>query len=86
MAPHLGIGRYFNFTLDDWNNAALASLGVTLEQLKKDGVIDLGGKWKPVSPNSRPLAATGIRFSHVAGPESPGSAGVGGAACDAGQE
>ncbi len=50
IAPHLGIGRYFNFTLDDWNNAALASLGVTLEQLKKDGVIDLGGKWKPGEP------------------------------------
>jgi len=50
MAPHLGIGKYFNFTLDDWNNAALASLGVTLEQLKKEGVIDLGGNWKPGDP------------------------------------
>ncbi|MGO9566577.1 MAG: molybdopterin-dependent oxidoreductase [Desulfomonilaceae bacterium] len=50
MAPHLGIGQYFDFTLDDWNRAALAHLGVTLEQLKKEGVIDLGGKWKPGEP------------------------------------
>ena len=87
MAPHLGIGKYFNFTLDDWNNAALESLGVTLEQLKKEGVIDLGGKWKPGEPKIRdPQRQAGIRFIHDAGPESSGGAGVGGAACDAGQE
>lgn len=51
LAPHLGIGEYFNFTLDDWNRAALAPLGVTLEQLKKEGVIDLGGEWKPGEPH-----------------------------------
>ncbi len=50
MAPDLGIGQYFKFTLEDWNNAALAPSGVTLKQLKKEGVIDLGGKWKPGDP------------------------------------
>ena len=51
LAPHLGIGKYFNFTLEDWNRAALAPLGVTLEDLKKEGVIDLGHEWKPGEPH-----------------------------------
>jgi thiosulfate reductase / polysulfide reductase chain A len=50
MAPHLGIGQYFNFTLDEWNAAALKPLGIGLDQLKKEGVIDLGGNWKPGEP------------------------------------
>ena len=50
LAPHLGIGEYFNFTLDEWNSAALKPLGATLDQLKKEGVIDLGGKWEPGEP------------------------------------
>ncbi len=50
MAPHLGIGKYFNFTLDEWNAAALKPLGIGLDQLKKEGVIDLGGDWKPGEP------------------------------------
>lgn len=50
LAPHLGIGEYFKFTLDEWNRAALAPLGVSLEQLKKEGVIDLGDQWKPGGP------------------------------------
>lgn len=51
MAPHLGIGNYFNFTLEDWNRAALEPLGVSLERLKKEGVVDLGGEWKPGEPH-----------------------------------
>jgi thiosulfate reductase/polysulfide reductase chain A len=50
MVPHLGIGEYFNFTLEDYNRAAVASLGITLEQLRKEGVIDLGGAWEPGEP------------------------------------
>jgi thiosulfate reductase / polysulfide reductase chain A len=50
MAPHLGIGDYFNFTMDQWNEAALKPLGVTLDQLRKEGVIDVGGEWKPGEP------------------------------------
>jgi thiosulfate reductase/polysulfide reductase chain A len=51
LAPHLGIGDYFNFTLEQWNRAALEPLGVSLEQLKKEGVIDLGHEWKPGEPH-----------------------------------
>jgi thiosulfate reductase/polysulfide reductase chain A len=51
MAPHLGIGEYFNFTLEEYVRAQLAPLGVTLEDLKKKGVIDLGGEWKPGEPH-----------------------------------
>ncbi|MCX5861505.1 MAG: molybdopterin-dependent oxidoreductase [Deltaproteobacteria bacterium] len=50
MAPHLGIGQYFNFTLEEYNRASLAPLGVTLERLNKEGVIDLGGEWRPGEP------------------------------------
>ncbi len=50
LAQHLGIGEYFNWTLEDYNQASLAPLGVTLERLKKEGVVDLGGKWKPGEP------------------------------------
>ena len=51
LAKSLGIGDYFNFTLDEYNRAALAPLGVTLERLKMEGVIDLGGKWEPGPPH-----------------------------------
>jgi len=50
LAQSLGIGKYFNFTLEEYNRASLAPLGVTLEQLKKEGVIDLGDKWAPGEP------------------------------------
>jgi len=51
LAPHLGIAEYFNFSLDELNRAALKPLGVTLEQLKKEGVVDLGHEWKPGEPH-----------------------------------
>ena len=50
LSQHLGIGEYFNWTLEEYNQAALAPLGVTLDRLKKEGVIDLGGKWEPGEP------------------------------------
>ncbi len=50
MAPQLGIGKYFTFTLDEYNEALLAPLGVSLENLRKEGLIDLGGEWKPGEP------------------------------------
>ncbi len=50
LAPHLGIGEYFNFTLEEYNRASLEGLGVTLEDLKREGVIDLGGDWTPGEP------------------------------------
>jgi thiosulfate reductase/polysulfide reductase chain A len=53
MAPHLGIGEYFNFTLDEYNHASLKPLGITLEELKEKGVIDLGDRWKPGEPSFR---------------------------------
>lgn len=51
LAKHVGIGEYFNFTLDEYNEASLAPLGVSLDRLKKEGVIDLGGKWVPGEPH-----------------------------------
>jgi thiosulfate reductase / polysulfide reductase chain A len=51
LAQHLGIGQYFNWTLEDYNKASLAPLGVTLDRLKKEGVVDLGDKWEPGEPH-----------------------------------
>lgn len=50
LAQHLGIGEYFNWTLEEYNKASLAPLGISLERLKKEGVIDLGDKWEPGEP------------------------------------
>ena len=50
LAPHCGVGEYFNFTLEEYNRASLAPLNVSLEKLKKEGVVDLGGEWKPGEP------------------------------------
>lgn len=51
LAQHLDIGQYFTFTQEEWNRAALKPLGVSLEQLRKEGVIDLGGAWQPGEPH-----------------------------------
>ncbi len=51
MAPHLGVEKYFNFTLEQYNEAALAPYGVKLADLKKEGVIDLGEEWRPGEPH-----------------------------------
>ncbi len=51
MAKHLGIAEYFNFTIDELNAAGLKPLGVSLDRLKKEGVVDLGHEWKPGEPH-----------------------------------
>lgn len=50
LAPHLGVGQYFNFSLEELNRASLSPLGVSLEALRQAGVVDLGGEWKPGEP------------------------------------
>jgi len=46
LARHLGVGRYFNFNLNEANRLRLKPFGVTLEQLKKKGILFVGEKWK----------------------------------------
>lgn len=46
LAKHLGVGKYFNFNLEEANRLRLKPLGVTLEQLKEKGVLFVGEKWK----------------------------------------
>jgi thiosulfate reductase/polysulfide reductase chain A len=46
LARHLGVGRYFNFNLNEANRLRLKPFGVTLEQLKKKGVLFVGEKWR----------------------------------------
>jgi len=46
LAKHLGVGKYFNFDIEEANRLRLRSLEVTLENLKKKGVLFVGEKWK----------------------------------------
>jgi thiosulfate reductase/polysulfide reductase chain A len=46
LAKHLGIGKYFNFDLEEANRLRLQPLGVSLEELKKKGVLFVGKEWK----------------------------------------
>ncbi|MFZ5826675.1 MAG: molybdopterin-containing oxidoreductase family protein [Bacillota bacterium] len=42
LAEACGIGQYFDFTMDDYNNRLLAPTGWTVQQLKEQGVIKVG--------------------------------------------
>lgn len=46
LAKHLGVGKYFNFNIEEANRLRLKPLGVTLKQLKEKGVLFVGGDWK----------------------------------------
>lgn len=46
LAKHLGVGRYFHFDLEEANRLRLKPLGVTLEELKKKGILPVGEPWK----------------------------------------
>ena len=46
LARHLGVGRYFDFNIDEANRLRLHPFGVTLEELKKKGLLSVGEEWK----------------------------------------
>ena len=46
LARHLGVGRYFDFGIDEANRLRLHPFGVTLEELKKKGLLSVGEEWK----------------------------------------
>jgi len=46
LGKHLGVGKYFNFNVDEANRLRLKPFGVTLEELKKKGILSVGEKWK----------------------------------------
>jgi thiosulfate reductase/polysulfide reductase chain A len=46
LGRHLGVGKYFDFDIDEANRLRLNPLGVTLEDLKKRGVLFVGEKWR----------------------------------------
>ena len=47
LAEKAGVGRYFNFTLEELNRARLAPLGITLEEMREQGTINVA-----MAPNS----------------------------------
>ncbi len=46
LAHHLGIGRYFEFNLEEANQLRLKPLGGSLADLKEKGVLFVGEPWK----------------------------------------
>ncbi len=46
LARHLGVGKFFNFNIEEANRLRLKPLGVTLEQLKEKGILFVGEEWK----------------------------------------
>jgi thiosulfate reductase/polysulfide reductase chain A len=46
LAQHLGVGKYFSFDIDEANRLRLKPFGVSLEELKKKGVLFVGEEWK----------------------------------------
>ncbi|MBF0517130.1 MAG: molybdopterin-dependent oxidoreductase, partial [Nitrospirae bacterium] len=46
LSKGLGIGKYFNFTMDELNALRLKPFGITLDELKKEGVIEVGPHWE----------------------------------------
>ena len=46
LAHHLGVGRYFDFDLEEANQLRLKPLGVSLVDLKQKGVLFVGIPWK----------------------------------------
>jgi thiosulfate reductase/polysulfide reductase chain A len=46
LARHLGVGKYFNFDIEEANRLRLKPLGVALEELKKKGILFVGKEWK----------------------------------------
>jgi thiosulfate reductase/polysulfide reductase chain A len=47
LAQSAGVGQFFNFTLEDLNRARLAPLGITLEEMRERGTINV-----TTAPNS----------------------------------
>ena len=41
LAQACGVGRFFQFTAEDWAAAQLATVGVDIEDLKREGVMEL---------------------------------------------
>ncbi|MBM4349880.1 MAG: molybdopterin oxidoreductase [Deltaproteobacteria bacterium] len=46
LAKHLGVGKFFEFDLEEANRLRLQPFGVTLEELKKKGMLFVGEEWK----------------------------------------
>jgi thiosulfate reductase/polysulfide reductase chain A len=46
LAKHLGVAKYFNFTLDEANELRVKPLGTTLKDLKAKGIVPVGPHWK----------------------------------------
>ena len=45
LAKHLGVGKYFNFSLDEANELRLKPFGADLKDLKAKGLLEVGQPW-----------------------------------------
>jgi thiosulfate reductase/polysulfide reductase chain A len=66
LARRMGIGQYFNFTLDELNAAQLKPLNITLDEMKKKGSITLDAQ--PPAPGMPKLttASGKVEFASAA--------------------
>ena len=59
LSKRLGIGRFFNFTIEEHNNLRLKPFNITTDELKKVGIKDVTNKWtegfKPCSTHSKKI-------------------------------
>ncbi|MBO9367063.1 MAG: molybdopterin-dependent oxidoreductase, partial [Roseiflexus sp.] len=62
LAQALGVGEYFNFTLEEYNNALLAPLGLTFDELKEMGIAPAGEKWEEGMPAELKTPSKKIEF------------------------
>lgn len=62
LAQALGVGEYFNFTLEEYNNARLAPLGLTFADLKEMGVAPAGDKWEEGMPAELKTPSKKVEF------------------------
>ena len=46
LARHLGVGKYFEFNLEEANQLRLKPLGVSLAELKQKGILFVGEPWQ----------------------------------------
>jgi thiosulfate reductase/polysulfide reductase chain A len=62
LAQAVGLGNYFNFSLEELNRARLAPLGVSLEELKQKGVMPVGDPWQEGMPADLATPSKKVEF------------------------
>ncbi len=75
IAQHAGVGQYFNFTLEELNDAMLSPLGLSWNQLKEKNIVMLNEEWKegftPLKTGSKKVEFYSKEFTAAGFPGAP---------------